>query len=147
MSKPKQKTKSTRELRVQAAPQKFEVRGIADGSRSISGYGAVLNSLSDDLGGFREQIRPGAFRDSLANTNIDPLCLYGHNNNQILGRRSSGTLQIAESNIGLKFTCILPDTSTARDLIALMEHGDLSQMSFRLLWGKVETSGQRSTDR
>ena len=31
---------------------------------------------------------------------------------------------------GLHFTCNLPDTSWARDLIALMERGDVSQMSF-----------------
>lgn len=130
MAKPKHKATSKREVRVHLTPQRFEVRSDpADGSRSISGYAAIFSSLSEDLGGFREQIQPGAFKQSLVD-NPDVLILYGHDQNQILGRVSSGTLAIAEDNIGLRFTCKLPNTSTARDLVALMERGDVSQMSF-----------------
>src|ERR1035437_3165994 len=118
-----------RELRLHVTPQKFEIRKNSDGSRSISGYAATFGDLSQDLGGFREKIQPGAFSQSLK-SNPDVLCLYGHDTNQILGRVSSGTLTIAEDEKGLRFTCNLPDTSTARDLIALMERGDVSQMSF-----------------
>jgi uncharacterized protein len=129
---PNKKTKhSTKhEVRIHAAPQKFEVRKNADGTQSIGGYAAVFDSLSQDLGGFREKLQPGCFAKSLAETYKDPLCLYGHDMNQILGRVSSGTLSIAEDSRGLRFSCKLPDTSTARDLIALMERGDVSQMSF-----------------
>lgn len=118
-----------RELRVQAAPHKFEIRKNADGSRSISGYAATFGDLSQDLGGFKEKIQPGAFAQSLKD-NPDVLCLYAHDDRQLLGRVSSGTLQIGEDAKGLRFTCQLPDTSTARDLIALMERGDVSHMSF-----------------
>ena len=58
------------------------------------------------------------------------MCLYAHNNSLILGRVQSGSLAINEDAKGLRFTCKLPDTTTARDLIALMERGDVSQMSF-----------------
>ncbi|HEY1647485.1 MAG TPA: HK97 family phage prohead protease [Terracidiphilus sp.] len=118
-----------RELRLHVARQKFEIRKNADGSRSLSGYAATFGDLSQDLGGFKEKIQRGAFKQSLKN-NPDVLCLYGHDDNQILGRVSSGTLSISEDAKGLKFTCKLPDTSTAKDLIALMERGDISQMSF-----------------
>ena len=118
-----------REVRVHAAPQRFEIRKNADGSRSISGYAATFGDLSQDLGNFQEVVRAGAFKKSLRD-NPDVLCLYGHDDNQILGRVASRTLTIAEDSKGLKFTCKLPDTSTARDLIALMERGDISQMSF-----------------
>jgi HK97 family phage prohead protease len=121
--------KDIKEIRLRLAPQKFEIRKNADGSRSISGYAATFGDLSQDLGGFREKIQRGAFAQSLKD-NPDVLCLYGHDDNQILGRVSSGTLTIAEDAKGLKFTCKLPDTTTARDLIALMERGDISQMSF-----------------
>lgn len=123
------KRQNQKEVRVRVAPQKFEVRKNADGSRSISGYAATFNDLSQDLGGFKERIAPGAFTQSLKD-NPDVLCLYGHDDNQILGRGSSGTLEISEDSKGLKFTCKLPDTSTARDLIALMERSDIDSMSF-----------------
>jgi phage head maturation protease len=54
-----------RELRVHAAPQQFEIRKNADGSRSVSGYFAKFNVLSHDLGNWFERIAPGAFTTSL----------------------------------------------------------------------------------
>ena len=128
------KAKSTtakRELRINlSSKQHLEIRTNADGSRTtISGYAVVWNSLSEDLGGFREKIAPGAFTNSLRN-NPDVMCLYGHDSNQILGRVSSGSLSVKQDDTGLKFSCTLPDTSTSRDLIALMERGDISSMSF-----------------
>jgi HK97 family phage prohead protease len=124
----KKHQQNQKEVRVRVAPQKFEVRKNADGSRSISGYAATFNDLSQDLGGFKEKIQRGAFEQSLKNSDV--LCLYSHSDSQVLGRVSSGTLTIEEDRKGLYFECKLPDTSTARDLIALLERGDISQMSF-----------------
>jgi Escherichia/Staphylococcus phage prohead protease len=123
-----EKKTAKHEVRVHLA-QRFEIRSNSDGSRSISGYAVVWNSLSEDLGGFRETIKPGAFTQSLKDS-PDVLAYYSHDSSLILGRVSSGTLTVTEDSIGLHFTCKLPDTSTARDLIALMERGDVSQMSF-----------------
>jgi HK97 family phage prohead protease len=117
-----------KEVRVRVAPQKFEVRKNSDGSRSLSGYAATFGDLSEPLGGFREKIQRGAFSQSLKNNDV--LCLYSHNDSQVLGRVSSGTLKVEEDSTGLFFQCKLPDTSTARDLITLLERGDISQMSF-----------------
>jgi hypothetical protein len=54
------KRHNQKEVRVRVAPQRFEVRSNADGSRSISGYAASFNDLSQDLGGFKEaeRVRP-----------------------------------------------------------------------------------------
>jgi HK97 family phage prohead protease len=129
MMKTNKKPTANHEIRVRLAPQKFEIRKNADGSRSISGYAATFGDLSEDLGNFKEIIKAGAFSQSLINR-PDVLCLYGHDDNQILGRVASGTLEISEDSKGLKFTCKLPDTSTGRDLIELISRNDIGKMSF-----------------
>ena len=48
----------------------------------------------------------------------------------MLGRTISGTASLEIDEKGLKYTCTLPDTSYARDLIELMERGDITQSSF-----------------
>jgi uncharacterized protein len=119
---------SEREIRLRSTPQRFEIRANADGSRTISGYAATFGDLSQDLGGFVERIQAGAFSKSIRDNDVR--CLYSHDDSKILGRVSSGTLQIAEDSKGLHFSCRLPNTSTANEVVALMERGDLSQMSF-----------------
>jgi hypothetical protein len=127
--KPKKTTTTKHEVRTQLASQRFEIRSNSDGTRSISGYFATWDTLSTDLGGFRERIQRGAFSQSLRD-NPDVLCYYNHNSDLILGRVASGTLSVSEDSTGLKFLCQLPETSVARDLIALMERGDVSACSF-----------------
>jgi hypothetical protein len=129
--KPKVKRSNQgREIRVISKPSKVEIRSNADGSRSISGYGVVWNSLSEDMGNWKEKIAPGAFTESLKTINPDPLILYSHDDASILGRVSSGTATVQEDSTGVRFTCKLPDTGPARDLIALAERGDLRSCSF-----------------
>lgn len=135
MNKPSKKPKvkrnnQGREIRVISKPSKVEIRSNADGSRSISGYGVVWNSLSEDMGNWKEKIAPGAFTESLKTINPDPLILYSHDDASILGRVSSGTATVQEDSTGVRFTCKLPDTGPARDLIALAERGDLRSCSF-----------------
>lgn len=82
----------------------------------IRGYAAVFNQLSEDLGGFRERVLPGAFKDCLA-ASPDVRCLFNHDPNAVLGRTKAGTLRLAEDNKGLHFDCDLPDTRTAAELV------------------------------
>ena len=129
MSKNRSNTNAGKhEVRVSAAPQKFEIRSNADGSRTISGYAVTWQDLSQDLGGFKEKVQKGAFTQSLRDRDV--MILYGHDQNQILGRVSSGTLTLAEDERGLKFSCKLPNTSTANDLVELMSRQDVRSMSF-----------------
>jgi HK97 family phage prohead protease len=119
---------SNREVRYQQA-RELRVQPNADGSKSISGYAIVYNSPSTDLGGFTEIVAPGAVTESLANQ-PDVLCLRDHDISILLGRTTSGTLQLLEDSIGLRFTCKLPNTTQAADLAVGIDRGDISGMSF-----------------
>lgn len=107
----------------------IEVRAVEGDKPMIRGYAAVFNSLSEDLGGFRERIAPGAFKRALA-SNPDVLCLVNHSIDQMLGRTMNGTCRVKEDDKGLCFECDLPDTSAGRDVRALISRGDMSQCSF-----------------
>ncbi|MBB6144724.1 hypothetical protein HNQ77_002680 [Silvibacterium bohemicum] len=109
--------------------RELRVAQNADGSRSITGYSAVFNLLSVDFGGWNEMVSPTAFTRSLTEQ-PDVLCLYNHSSGKVLGRTKSGTLTLEVDNIGLKFTCVLPDTSVARDLAVSLERGDIDGCSF-----------------
>lgn len=119
----------------------FEVRAEADGPL-IAGHGAVFNSLSHDLGGFREQIKPGAFRRTLRQ-NPDIMSFFNHNPDNILGRTSNKTLTVSEDLQGLAFQVAPPDTVWARDLLTSMQRGDIGDASFAFRvvkdeWGQGE---------
>ncbi len=100
-----------------------------DGQHKISGYAAVYNKRSGNLGGFVEVLRPGAFRKVLE-TNPDVKCLFNHEPSAILARTKNGTLKLEENSVGLKFTAELNDTQAAKDVWHMIQRGDVDQCSF-----------------
>lgn len=94
----------------------------------ITGHAAVFNQKSEDLFGFRELIRPGAFSNTI--TKDDIRALWNHDPNFVLGRRKSGTLELAEDNKGLAVRIHPPDSVFASDLLETIKRGDVDQMSF-----------------
>ena len=99
----------------------------ADKGPLIRGHAAVFGKLSENLGGFREIIAPGAFDDVLED---DVRGLIGHDDVLILGRTSAGTLRIGVDAEGLTYEIDPPDTSYARDLLVSLERGDIRESSF-----------------
>ena len=109
----------------------FDVQDLElrmDGDKpTVVGYGAVFNSESNDLGGFREYIAPGAFDGRLED---DVRFLINHDANLILARTTNGTLRLSVDEKGLRYEADMPNTSTARDLMELLKNGTISQSSF-----------------
>lgn len=97
----------------------------------IEGHGAIFNSLSEDLGGFREMIMPGAFANAIAEDDVR--ALFNHDPNMILGRNLAGTLRLVEDELGLRYEIDPPDTQYARDLMVSIGRGDVDQSSFAFM--------------
>lgn len=133
MDKQKETRTVTAELRVVAAD------GVA---KKISGHAATFDTLSEDLGGFRERVAPSAFAKSI--TNADVRALWNHDANIVLGRNKAGTLRLSEDSIGLAFEVDMPDTQLVRDMVmAPIARGDVNQCSFgfytiRDKWDKID---------
>lgn len=105
------------------------VRGEGRAMPTIVGHAAVFDQPSVELWGFYEEVAPGAFADSIADGD-DVRALFNHDPNVVLGRTKSGTLRLTEDEIGLAVEGDPPDTQQARDVITLIERGDVTQMSF-----------------
>jgi len=103
-------------------------------TKTITGYGAVFNSLSEDIGGgwgpgFKEKIDSHAFDACLAR-NPDVRSLWNHDVNHILGRTRSNTLTLKVDSVGLLYSVELPDTQTGNDLFESVKRGDVTGSSF-----------------
>lgn len=113
--------------------QKIERRYIpseirVDEQGRIEGYAAVFDKPSEDLGGFREFVRPGAFTKTLREADIR--ALFNHDPNYVLGRNRASTLELAEDSQGLHFRVLPPETVWANDLKVSARRGDINQGSF-----------------
>jgi HK97 family phage prohead protease len=138
---------TTQKLERRLLTTAFELRTskTADGMK-IGGYAARYNTLSSNLGGFRERILPGAF-DKVLDTDPDVLCLFNHNQNFVLGRTSADTLSVRSTSKGLAFDCNMPETSYARDLSESMKRGDIKACSFAFeLDDDDQEFGEEDTD-
>lgn len=110
----------------------FEIRTatLSAADKKLVGYAVKWNRRSEVLWDeFVEQFAPNAFKDSLA-AGADVRALYEHDHSALLGRNTSGTLVLSEDATGLRFELTPPDTQLGRDVLILVERGDISGMSF-----------------
>ena len=109
------------------------------GSNRVCGYAAVFDKPSQDLGGFIEVIKQGAFTSSLKDqTNIR--ALYHHDSKSLLGTTKARTLRLNQDAWGLSFELDLPDTTDGRDIATLIDRGDIAGCSFGF---RVKPDGDR----
>lgn len=96
---------------------------------TFRGYAAVFNELSEDLGGFRERIAPGAFAKTLRDKR--PIKMFlNHNSDVVLASTHRGTLRLSEDERGLLAEADLPDNEWGRPVADAVRRGDINSMSF-----------------
>ena len=128
-----------------------------DGKRFLSGYASVFNSKSRLIFELREgkvityyeYINTGAF-DGVLEDNV--IMNINHNDNNMLGRKSSGTLQLETDEIGLRFKVELPNTTLGNDTWELVKRGDYSECSFAFYvekdkWERIDNEPIRFIDK
>jgi HK97 family phage prohead protease len=108
--------------------QELETRKTHDGKKIIGGYAAKFEVLSEDLGGFREKIRRGAFSKSLGERGV--LAFWNHNSDIVLGNTLNNTMKVWEDEIGLRFELEMPDTNSGEDAYKTIDRGDAKGVSF-----------------
>ena len=106
------------------------VRQLGDAT-IIEFYPSVYNQKSKVIvergKKFREIVRPGAF-DNADMTNVKATVF--HDKNKIIGRSSSGTLELVSDEYGLKAIVRMGTTTLHKDTIEQIERGDLFESSF-----------------
>jgi HK97 family phage prohead protease len=119
-----------REIRVLGL-EGLEIRhsGRPNEGFTLRGYVAVHNQTSHDLGGFREQIAPGAFDEVLA-TNPDVHLTWDHDTRYVAARTKNNTLHLESDTTGLFIDAQVGNYSWAKDLRTALERGDINQGSF-----------------
>src|ERR1044072_676927 len=105
-----------------------EVFLVGDGQPpKIRGYAALYNVYSEDLGGFRTRIAPGAFDRVVPGDDVR--LLVNHDTNLLLGRTKSVTLSLALDDRGLYFEGQPPATGFEQYIEAI-RRGDMDGCSF-----------------
>lgn len=113
------------------ATSDIEIREDDDGNRTLSGYAVKWEMKSQVLGmfyKFREQIKKGAFLESL--NNDDQRFLWSHDTSKVLGRTKNNTLRLKEDDTGLRFELDLPKTTLGNDTYESIKRGDVDGVSF-----------------
>lgn len=110
----------------------LEIRSDGEGkeSRTITGYAAVFNSDSVDMG-FTERLAPNCFDGVIDRSNV--VALYNHSEaNGVLARsvNGKGTLKLSVDEKGLLCEFEAPNTQLGNDMLESVRRGDISGMSF-----------------
>lgn len=114
---------------------RVEVRAASD-KRTVGGYAAVFESPSQNLGGFREQIAPGAFNRAASKgwpgfDGTGVLALFNHDSNMVLGRSTAGTLRLDIDAQGVRYDVDVPQSR--EDVYEAIQRGDVAKSSFAFI--------------
>lgn len=125
------------EKNIQYRSRKIEFRAIksdenemiAEGTAILYNDETILWSTMDMEE--REVILPGAATESIQND--DWRSVWNHRNEIVLGRMSSGTLEVEETETGVNVRIHFPDSEEGRSKFFSIERGDVREMSFAFI--------------
>ena len=108
----------------------FRIESREQGSRTVSGYGSVFNSQSEDLG-FIETIDPNAITDETIKRS-DVFATLNHDTDKILARckYGSGSLELKCDDKGLYYRFDAPKTDLGDELLEHLDRGEIDSSSF-----------------
>lgn len=108
----------------------FRIEAREQGSRTVSGYGSVFNSQSEDLG-FIETIDPNAITDETIKRS-DVFATLNHDMDKILARckYGSGSLELKCDDKGLYYRFDAPNTDLGDELLEYLTRGEIDSSSF-----------------
>lgn len=107
-----------------------ETRAKSD-SLTIGGYAAKFMRISQNLGGFVEQIDRGFFNKSRGDGWPSVVARYNHDDMSLLGTSDARTLRLGLDDIGLTYDVDLPQSRN--DVYELVQRGDVRQSSFAFI--------------
>lgn len=133
-------------------PGDVELRAGEGDSETLVGHGAVFFRTDDSVNTqyriegqdkpILERIHRGAFDEALSRGD-DVVGLFNHDQSQLLGRSSSGTMKLIRDRIGLRYEIKLGDTTVARDVRENIRRGDVRGSSFGFEADQVDWKEER----
>lgn len=129
------------EFRYVADAPPLELRVAEDGRRMFRGAFSVFNSRSGDLWGFKEEIRPGAFKRIITNPQqrSGVQAWFNHNPDNLLATVRAGTLRIWEDERAAWYEFPFDENDPDHMRVAAKaERGDLVGSSFGFRAAKDE---------
>lgn len=150
MSQPQQINMEVR--RLSAAPAEFRLERVerADGGVDtyVKGYAVVFEQYSKP---FYDEWVEIISRNAFDNADLsDVVMVVDHSRNvsDVLARlqNGEGTLSITIDERGVAFRFLVPDTTVGRDIVTLIERGDISQCSFAFWVGAEKWSFDQIID-
>jgi HK97 family phage prohead protease len=140
----------SKKIEIRNNPSGIVTRAEGD-SRTVKGRAVVFNAWSEDLGGFREKIAPGALDGVIERSDI--FALLDHRRDRgILGRSKRGdqvSLRLNVTDAGLDYEFEAPDTALGNELLSCLERGEIDGSSFAFTvledqWERVGDEYQRT---
>lgn len=121
-----------------------EIRANVE-SRNVDGYAMVFNTLSENLGGFREQILPEAVDGVIESSDV--MAVLNHDASRGILARSrygNGSLTLQADEKGLRYTFDAPHTALGDECLEYLRRGDITQSSFAFV--VAEDSWEKQSD-